>query len=55
MENESRRRGGFPDFLSSLSKFFHHVEPARVPSPSAKEEEGVSPSAAEPGTHKGSL
>lgn len=48
--------GGFPDFLSSLSKFFHHVEPARVPSPSAKEEEeGVSLSAAEPGTHKGSL
>lgn len=51
VENESRRRGVSGFSLVALQVF----SPARVPSPSAKEEEGVSLSAAQPGTHKGSL
>lgn len=57
---EGGKEDGFQIFLFLLFEVFHCVQPERVPSPSAEEEEeeeetGVSPSAAEPGKHKGPL
>lgn len=56
---EGEKEDGFQIFLFLLSEVFHCVQPERVTSPSAEDEEeeetGVSPSAAEPGKHKGPL